>query len=129
MTQLTMQEVCEKLHWHDSWSEYMKYDEAKQELIMEIKLCEWVSEEDFRFNGHEGTLIFHGISDFEIDIIISSERPSIEFSTVDCLSNDTRMGLLLAGYAYKDVKPRSYDWFTLRFYADSATWYPKTKSE
>jgi hypothetical protein len=130
MQKLTMQEACKKLHWHDSWADSINYDAEKQELTIElVPLCDCGNCPDFLFGGEDGTLIFHGVSDFEIDTTISSEHTDIEFSGADGLSHDARMGLQLVGYAYKDVKRRSYDWFTLRFYADSATWHPKTKNE
>jgi hypothetical protein len=131
MLELSIQEACKNLHWHDSWADGINYDAEKQELVIELQWCEWEDDgiEDVLFNGQEGTLIFHGVSGFEIDTIIPSENTDIEFSSADCLSDEMKMGLQLVGYAYKDIKGRSYDWFTLRFFADSATWHPKTKNE
>jgi hypothetical protein len=130
MHKLTMQEACKNLHWHDSWADYLNYDTEKQDLTIELApICECENCPDFLFGGEDGTLIFHGVSDYSMDTNITLENTGIEFSGADCLSNETKMGLQLVGYVYKDIQNRSYDWFTMGFYADSATWYPKTKNE
>jgi hypothetical protein len=138
MIKLSMEEACKKLHWHDSSASFLNFDEAKQELTIELELCDGRIDEDdnvddvLLFNGQTGSLVFHGISDFEIDTIIPAERnperAMIEFSGADCISKETKNGLRLVGYSYKDIRHRSYDWFTLSFFADSATWYPKTNN-
>jgi hypothetical protein len=123
MIELTMQEVCKKLHWHDSWAASLKYIPETQELRIELEFCEWINDSDFLFNGQEGILIFHGVRGYEIDVEFSIAGAYIEFTSSDCVDNR----LQLSGLAYKDMQVRNSDWFGLRFYADSATWHPKNE--
>jgi hypothetical protein len=134
MQKLTMQEACKNFPWPNSWAENLSYDDAKKELTIELEWREFSEDDELAFllaffDGDKGTIIFHGVSDFQMKPMLPSENTLLKFILKGYSLSETKKALYLEGYTYKDTQRESDDRFTLSFFADSATWHSKTKNE
>lgn len=139
---ITMANVCHRLHWHDSSTDLISYDEENQQLAISLGLCECYVNEieddgELWFDGQFGTLKFYGVTSFEIDVSLDKLQNSdidLEFLVHNPIKQDQLIiGVELFGSVWgydHDKRWNTISAFKMSVKADYATWQLcKTKEE
>ena len=98
---ISMEDVSQRLHWHDSYTDNIHYSSTNRQIVMKLCLCEWLNDEDVLFNGQVGILTFNNVTHYNsnIDITLVSETLySLEFLDNTSIYVESLLcGVLLTG--------------------------------